>query len=118
MANFAPEGMFLHEGNQIDYTPSGAAVAAGEVVNLTTMIGVATAAIPDGRQGALAVEGVLEFPKEAALAIAVGDACYWDDTAKEIDKTNTNVAAGKCVRAAADTDTKVWVKLAPGMSVT
>ena len=114
MANFDPEAQFLHEGNTVDHV-AAAAIAAGEVVPLgTTGIGVASAAAVTGQTIGLAVEGVFKMKKQAALAMAVGDLAYWDDTANEIDGTNTNIDAGIVVKAAAAADTHVWVKLVQG----
>lgn len=53
----------------------------------------------------------LELPKQAALAINVGDEVWWDTGAGEIDKTNTNVNAGWCVRPALAADSVVRIAL-------
>jgi predicted RecA/RadA family phage recombinase len=90
---------------------TGTDVASGDVVDLPNMIGVALGDIADGDNGDLAVTEVWALPKEAALAIDQGDQVYWDATAGEIDKTNTNIAAGKAFAAAAADDTTVAVKL-------
>jgi len=45
--------------------------------------------------------------KQAALVIEVGKAVYFDITAREADKTNTNEFFGYCTKAAAAGDTHV-----------
>lgn len=95
--------------------PSGGAVVAGtmSVVNGLLVYNL-SAASASGQQ----VKGVfethsngLELPKQAGLAINVGDEVWWDTTAEEIDKTNTNVNAGFCVRAAVAGDATVRISL-------
>ncbi len=88
-----------------------AAVVSGEVVVVGTLVGVALGDIAIGVTGELALEEVWEVAKEAPLVIAQGDVVYWDATAGEIDKTATNVLAGKAFAAAASAATTVLVKL-------
>jgi len=106
---------FRHEGAAIDYTP-GAAVAAGDVIVQGDLIGVANTDIPANTLGALAVEGVFDFPKATGVgtAIAVGSIVYWDDTAKEATTSSgagANKELGKTVTAAGDNDTTVRVRV-------
>ena len=69
--------IFVHEGAAIDYTPV-VAVPAGTVVVQGDLVGVTRLDIPAGRLGALAVEGVFEFPAEVGDGIehAVGTLMY------------------------------------------
>ncbi len=111
------KAVFVHEGERIDYTPA-ADVAAGEVVVQGDLVGVATRDIQAGRLGALAVEGVFDFPKStgAGTAISAGAAVYWDDAndvATTSDGAGANKLLGKAVAAAADGDDHVRVKLTP-----
>lgn len=101
---------YIQKGNTIDYTAT-AAIAAGDVVSLGSRIGVAAGDIPAGAVGALSVEGVFEIDKTASLAIAVGDAVYFNAASKTVTKTNTDVPAGWAVAAAAAADTVVRVKI-------
>jgi predicted RecA/RadA family phage recombinase len=56
--------------------------------------------------------GPVEFPKEAALAIAVGDVCYWVAGNGNVNKTaGGNTKAGICTKAAAAADTVVLIEL-------
>lgn len=103
---------YIQKGNTIDYTNSGATkIAAGDVVSLTSRIGIAAGDIAASAVGALAVEGVFEIDKTASLAISLGDAVYFDTTNKKITKTNTDVPAGWAIKAAAAADTTVLVKI-------
>jgi len=68
---------FVQGGDAVEYTP-GAATPAGSVVVQGDLIGVARVEIAAGQVGALAVSGVFDFAKEAALAIAAGVNVYWD----------------------------------------
>ncbi len=90
---------------------TGSDVAAGDIVAFADMVGLAMGDIADGEAGSLATCEVWELPKEAALAIDQGDQVYWDDSAGEIDKTDTNVAAGKAFAGAPAADATVLVKL-------
>jgi predicted RecA/RadA family phage recombinase len=109
------QAIFIHEGGAVDYTPA-ADVAAGDVVVQGDLVGVAKQPIATGRLGALAVQGVFDFAKAtgAGTAIAVGAVVYWDATAEEAttsDGAGANKLIGKAVRAAADGDAVVRVRM-------
>jgi len=106
---------FIHDGKSIDHTP-GSAVNAGDVVVQGELVGVAKLDIAAAALGALAVEGVFDFPKATGggTAITAGANVYWDvaDTeAKTDDESAANKLIGKVVKAAADADTTVRVRL-------
>jgi len=106
---------FIHDGNAIDYTPA-AAVSAGDVVVQADLVGVAKLDIAADALGALAVVGVFDFPKAtgAGTAIAAGANCYWDvadGEAKTDAEGGANKLIGKCVRAAADADATVRIRM-------
>jgi predicted RecA/RadA family phage recombinase len=104
---------FIHDGNSIDYTP-GSAVTAGAVVVQGELVGVAKVDIPASTLGALAVAGVFDFPKAtgAGTAITAGANCYWNAGAQQATTTATgNKLIGKCVRAAADADATVRIRM-------
>ena len=105
--------IFIHDGNSIDYTP-GANVSAGDVVVQNDLVGIAKLDIVAGKLGALAVTGVFDVPKAtgAGTAIAAGAKVYWNATAQQVTTTATgNKYLGKTVRAAADGDATVRVRL-------
>lgn len=107
------QAVFVHEGASIDYTP-GANVTAGDVIVQADLIGVAKLDITANKLGALAVEGVFDFAKATGggSGIAVGTTVYWDDTNNVATATAaSNKLLGKVVKAAADADTTVRVRL-------
>lgn len=107
------DATFIHDGSEIDYTPSGA-VAAGDVIEQGELIGVAKRAIAANELGSIAVSGVFDFPKatSSSSAIAVGAKCYWD-AGGEIAETDTsgNVYIGKCTLTAGADDATVRIRL-------
>lgn len=90
---------------------TGAAVAAGTVIVVGTLVGVVLGDVANGAVGEVAIDEVWTLPKEAPLVISQGDAVYWDDTNDRIDKTNTNVYAGKAFAGAVSAATTVQVLL-------
>ena len=111
---------FIHDGNSIDYTP-GADVAAGAVVVQGELVGVARTPIAASALGSLAVVGVFDFAKAtgAGTAITAGANCYWDaanqqattDAADGGDPATAYSYLGKCIKAAADADAIVRIRL-------
>lgn len=104
---------YQQPGSAIDY-PNGtdSAIVAGQVVSLTTRIGVAGTDIPASEVGSLYVKGVFAMPKaaSAAIAIAIGAAVYYDASADNITTTAaSNIPAGWAIAAAAESDTTVQV---------
>ena len=106
---------FVHDGKSIDYTP-GSDVTAGDVVVQGELVGVAKVDIPASTLGALAVVGVFDFPKAtgAGTGIAAGANCYWDvadGEAKTDAEAGANKLIGKCIRAAAEADATVRIRM-------
>jgi len=104
---------FIQDGDSIDYTP-GSAVTAGDVIVQGDLIGVAKRDIAANTLGALAVEGVFDFPKASggSTAIGAGVTVYWNAGAGQATATSSgNKLIGKTVKAAADADTTVRVRL-------
>jgi len=99
------------KGDRIDYTP-GSAVTAGDVVVQGTLVGIATKDIAANALGSLAVEGVFDISKEE-VAFTVGEDVFFDtDTELAMNSdTGEGQYLGKCVEAAAATDSTVRVKL-------
>ncbi len=94
----------------LKYT-NASAVAAGDVVVINGNVCVAVNAYAANTEGIYVFRGRVEFPKEAALAIAPGEICYWT-AAGNINKTSAgNTKAGICVEAAAAADSVVLVEL-------
>lgn len=111
---------FVQGGKAVDYTPT-TAVAAGAVVVQGNLVGVTREPIPANTLGALAVEGVFDFPKAAGAGsgIAAGTQVYWDAT-DGVATASANSGGqsptaytplGKTVAACADGDATVRVRL-------
>lgn len=104
------------EGLRVDYTPS-ANTAAGAVVVVQKMVGIATTPIAANTLGVLDVEGVFEFPKATGTgkAIALGKTVYWHaSSTNQANETATGgTKLGYVIKAASDTDSTVLVKLIP-----
>ncbi len=102
---------YIQKGDNIDYTATKAIVYM-EVVPLASRIGVALEEIAKSETGTVTLTGVFELPAAAPLAIAVGDAVYWDSTNSVINKTATdNIPAGIAVSAKASAGTTVRVRI-------
>jgi predicted RecA/RadA family phage recombinase len=110
------EAVFQQEGRAINYTPSGSAVAAGQILQLGGLVGVAKKDIADGALGALAIEGVFDVVKAAGAGVtfALGDTVGWDDTnntAVTAADPNKTFDLGIAVADAADGDESVQVRI-------
>jgi hypothetical protein len=113
---------FVHGNDvlRIDYTPSGADIACGEVVNNGGMacICTSTEGIDDGAKGALAFAGGVWAATKAAgggVTFAVGDMVGWDDAGNTAVTAGTGtVNLGLCTKAAVDAADEVEFALLPG----
>jgi predicted RecA/RadA family phage recombinase len=93
------QAVYFQEGNSIDYTPN-ADVAAGSVVLLGNIPGIANRDIPANTLGALQVsEGVFKVVKDASV-FAQGDPVYWNPTG---DPTGGTAGSGCCTSTATGT---------------
>ena len=102
---------FVQEGSVIDHAPA-ALQPSGSVVVIGSVVGVATADIPAGTAGSVAVEGVFTLPADNTLTIAQGAQLYWDAVAgKMTTVTVNNIPAGKAWAAKPLAGTTVKVKL-------
>ncbi|MDQ2080482.1 DUF2190 family protein [Xanthobacteraceae bacterium Astr-EGSB] len=84
--------------------PAGG-IASGEAALIGKIFGVAVTTEAAGADVALDTEGVFELPKATGAAWAIGDALYWDATAKKLTGTasgNTRVAVAVAVAASGD----------------
>lgn len=117
----ATEAIF-YQGTQlnINHTPSGADVVAGEVVQIgaANSCGVANVLIADGRLGAIDIAGIYKFAKDAVLTFTAGGLVDWDDTLNEVAAAAAgDFAIGICTEDAAAADNFVLVKLELGLQV-
>ena len=100
---------YVQKGDLLDHSPA-AAVAAGEVVVIGSLVGVAPRAIAANAVGALAVEGVFEMPVATGATGAQGSAINWY-AVSGVAHASTGVAAGKLAKARLVGDTSVHVIL-------
>ena len=89
---------FYQDGKTIDYTPT-AALAAGDVVVLGNIIGIAQTDVPANTLTGLDIEGVFEFAKKANDVVTVGAVVYWDADTKVATIGAGEVVAGIAVEA-------------------
>ena len=105
--------VFVQKGEAVHYTPT-ANVAAGDVVVQGDLVGVAKTPIAANVRGTLAVVGVFDFPKATGTGsgIPAGTKTYWNVAGKLATATaDGNVYLGKAIKAAADADATVRVRL-------
>lgn len=100
---------YVQKGDVVDHTPA-AAVAAGDVVVIGSLVGVAPRAIAANALGSLAIEGVFELPVATGATGAQGSAINWY-AVSGVAHASTGVAAGKLAKARAAGDATVHVVL-------
>ena len=112
---------YVSEGNVVNYTNAGSAIAAGAVVVMGHTIGVALTDIAATTGvGAVAIEGVFTVPKVSAAVFAVGEKLIYDVSASEFDDSSATPATGDitggvvAMVAGANAETTCVVKLTPG----
>ena len=110
------DARYVQRGEAIDYTPT-ADVAAGDVVAVGKLVGVAKLDIKAGELGALAVVGVYEIAT-GGTAVAMGDVVSVDPTTGQVAAAGASGAVkfGHAVTAATASDTTVNVRLAQGLA--
>ena len=107
------EARFVHEGSAIDYTPNED-IAAGSVVTIFELIGIAHRDIASGQLGALSVQGVYDVIKAvgAGKNIPEGSKVYWDGANKIASGVlGEGIYMGKAIKTAGDNDATVVVRL-------
>ena len=102
---------FVQPGRVITLT-APYAVSSGGGALLGSLFGIAASDVASGAVGEFLMEGVVTIAKTSALAIAIGDLLYWDDTAKVVNKTSSgNTKVGVAVTAAANPSATVQIRL-------
>ena len=85
---------------------------SGEGALVGSIFGVATMDVLSGAASEFCVTGCYQLKKTSALAFAVGELAYWDNTAKEVNKTSSgNKLIGVAITAAANPSATVGVRL-------
>ena len=116
----------VQAGNSIDHTPI-AAVAAGDVVVITNIVGIAARDIAANALGSIEVQGIFDVD-HAADVIAAGGAVYWDADGNPVSGTagsgaatataNGNTFMGWALVGVDANTTKVRVKLFGSPAIT
>ncbi len=109
---------FVQPGDVVPIT-APALLASGDPVLVGSLFGVATTDIANGAEGEVQVEGVFDLPKTTGggTAFAEGDVARFDVSAGAFDPTaaaSGDADVGLVVKAAADGDATVRVKLSGG----
>ena len=110
------DARYVQRGDAIDYTPA-ADVAAGDIVILGKLVGVAKLDIASGELGALALTGVYEAAKASGTAFAAGALVAWNPATKQAVAGGTSGATniGHAVAAADAASAFVHVRLCQGL---
>lgn len=102
---------YIQRGDTLT-VPAPVVAASGDGVLVGAFFGVSNGAAEVGQPMDLDVVGVFTLPKVSALAIALGDVVYWDNTAKLVTKTASgNTKIGAATEAAANPSATVAVRL-------
>ena len=100
---------YVADGDLLDHTPA-AAVGAGDVVVIGSLVAVAPRPIAANALGSLAIEGVWAMPCATGATGAQGSAINWFATSG-VAHASTGVAAGKLAKPRLVGDTSVHVNL-------
>jgi predicted RecA/RadA family phage recombinase len=101
---------YVQKGDSIDYRPT-TAVAAGSVIVIADLVGVARLDIDAHTLGSLAVVGVFDIVKTGGQ-IPAGSTVYWDAGAQKATLVSgSNHYLGKAIADSADGDETVRVLL-------
>lgn len=93
---------YVQPGNVIEWTNgTGSAVAAGAVVKVGKILGVALVDIASTAVGAVQITGVFEVPKVSGAVIAQGENLTWDVSAVAFDDNAATPASGDVTGAPA-----------------
>lgn len=101
----------LYNGSPVmaDYTPSGAALVAGEVKVVANVPMIAHRAIADGSKGSLAAFGGI-YTVTGDAVITAGKRVYWDDSEDKVTETaDANTHFGYTVSACSGDDATCYV---------
>ncbi len=120
MAQTQTPAYFFSSGTKIEYTPN-AAVYAGDIVVIGSMVGVAEVDIAASALGEVTIRGAVNAPKDTSTFTA-GDAVYWNATGSPVTGTvstgamtstqGSNKYVGRCLADAATGVASVKVNLA------
>lgn len=92
--------IFIQDGGTIDYIPP-VDLPAGAVVVQGELVGVTNVAIKANKLGALAVQGIFDFPIDEGTDWSEGQLAFWSEgsqTATTDSETPENKLIGKVVK--------------------
>ena len=75
---------FIQDGELLDYTAGGSAVAAAQIIAGTDRAFVAPRAIAANSLGSIATSGVFQLPKATGTAWTLGQKLYYDSSEDEV----------------------------------
>jgi predicted RecA/RadA family phage recombinase len=102
------------KGYLIDHTPVSA-VAAGEVVRIGSMVGVAPRPIAAGEKGAVAIGGVWTMDKATGADVTSGAVAYLHSSGK-VTGTRDTWAVGYFTATGLNADTTAKVRVVQGLN--
>ena len=107
---------YVQRGESIDYIPE-ADVAAGDIIKIGNLVGVAKLDIKAGELGALALTGVYEVAKSSGVAFAAGMEVGWSAADRKAVAAGASgtVKIGHAVALTGASDATVLVRLCPGL---
>ena len=106
---------YIQRGDSIDYT-STSDIAAGDIIKVGSLVGVAKLDIKAGELGALALVGVYELEGNGT-AVEAGTVVSVDPTTGKVcaEGATGAVKFGHAVQSAAATDATVLIRLVQGL---
>lgn len=107
------QAIFVSNGAAIDYWPDED-VAAGDIVSLGDLIGIAKTPIKAETLGAIAIQGVFDIVKEPGESLTAGAEVFWDDET-HLAGTSGTVFLGCAVAAAGPDDQTVRTLIVPSL---
>lgn len=100
-------GTYIQPGNNINYSNDGeTTIAAGTLIIMGLIAGVAATTIEPGELGTITTTGVFAFEKDTA-AIEAGAAVYYDSENDAVTATETSGGKVGVAIEAADTNTNI-----------
>lgn len=102
---------FIAAGSALTIPAAPYTVPSGGGCKVGSIFGVAQGSAASGEEVVLSVAGVFALAK-ATGALTLGQAVYWDDTAKNVTGTASgNTKIGVAVEAAGSSDTAAKIRL-------
>lgn len=106
------DARYIQRGESLDVVPERD-VAAGEIVIMENLAGIARLPIRRGELGSLALAGVFDVVKTVRCAFSTGSIVYWD-AARHSAVTAGDIPLGLAAQYAALDDPKVRIILNSG----